>query len=103
MDTYRHQHQNKGGATLALDSALFDQLAHPLTVEQFAQRQQRVPEQASALLALLWSMKLLTRNAAGYPIRLHPRCNLICAKPASVLLAIAGVSVINRYAKLGSS
>lgn len=51
---------------LALDSALFDQLAQPSTVEQFAQRQQWAPQQASALLELLWSMKLLTRNPAGY-------------------------------------
>lgn len=51
---------------LALDSALFDQLAQPATIEQFALQRQWVPEQASALLELLWSMKLLTRNAAGY-------------------------------------
>ncbi|MBG6244364.1 SAM-dependent methyltransferase [Candidatus Symbiopectobacterium sp. 'North America'] len=51
---------------LALDSALFDQLAQPSTVEQFALRQQWEPQQATALLELLWSMKLLTRDAAGY-------------------------------------
>lgn len=51
---------------LALDSALFDQLAKPSTVEQFALRQQWEPHQATALLELLWSMKLLTRDTAGY-------------------------------------
>ncbi|MCW2483863.1 SAM-dependent methyltransferase, partial [Candidatus Symbiopectobacterium sp. NZEC135] len=51
---------------LALDSALFDQLAQSLTVEQCALHQQWEPQQASALLELLWSIKLLTRDAAGY-------------------------------------
>ncbi|QZN97094.1 class I SAM-dependent methyltransferase [Symbiopectobacterium purcellii] len=51
---------------LALDSALFEQLAQPSTVEQFALHQQWEPQQAAALLELLWSMKLLTRDAAGY-------------------------------------
>ncbi|MCW2481698.1 class I SAM-dependent methyltransferase [Candidatus Symbiopectobacterium sp. NZEC135] len=51
---------------LALDSALFDQLAKPSTVEQFALCQHWEPQQAATLLELLWSMKLLTRDAAGY-------------------------------------
>lgn len=51
---------------LALDSALFDQLVEPLSVEQCAERQQWAPRQTAPLLELLWSMKLLTRNPAGY-------------------------------------
>lgn len=51
---------------LALESALFDQLAQPLSVEQVADQQQWLPAQTAPLLELFWSMGLLTRNDAGY-------------------------------------
>lgn len=51
---------------LALDSALFDQLVTPMHTEHVAERHHWATQQTAPLLELLWSMKLLTRNAAGY-------------------------------------